>query len=301
VAGDDVPDAIAGLDVAVVRALICSQFPQWSELPIKPVASEGTDNAMFRLGESLVVRLARRTGAVEPLAKEISVLPCLQGLPLATPSIQGIGQATDSYPFPWLVLKWIDGAEAHAEAIADWNLAASDLARFLVSLRALPTNGGPQSGAQNHFRGVPLSVRDRLTRRSIAQIGDLLDAQALLAVWEQSLAAPAWEGPPAWLHGDVHGGNLLACGGRLSAVIDFGLAAIGDPACDAMAAWTFLPASARDRFRAELGLNKADWVRGCGWALSTAVIALAYYRDTTPAMRASSTATLQAVLNDGIG
>jgi aminoglycoside phosphotransferase (APT) family kinase protein len=299
VADGDVPDAIADLDVALVRALIARQFPQWGELPIEPVASDGTDNAMFRLGECLVVRLARRTGAVEPLTKECSVLPRLQGLPLATPHVEGIGQATDSYPFPWLVLKWIEGAEPHAEAVADWDGAASDLARFLVSLRALPTDGGPLSGTQNHFRGVPLAVRDRLTRRSIAQIGDLLDAHVLLALWEQSLAAPEWARPPAWLHGDIKGGNLLARGGRLSAVIDFGLAGVGDPACDAMSAWTFLPAAARGTFRAELALNEADWVRGRGWALSTAVIALAYYREKNPAMHESSITTLRAVLDDG--
>ncbi|PLS78194.1 MAG: phosphotransferase, partial [Chloroflexi bacterium] len=51
-------------DAALVRRLLAAQFPQWSELPITPVRSAGTDNAIFRLGDDLAVRLPRIHWAV---------------------------------------------------------------------------------------------------------------------------------------------------------------------------------------------------------------------------------------------
>ncbi len=35
----------------MVRELVESQFPEWVSLPITPVHSEGTVNAIFRIGE----------------------------------------------------------------------------------------------------------------------------------------------------------------------------------------------------------------------------------------------------------
>jgi hypothetical protein len=74
---------------------------------------------------------------------------------------------------------------------------------------------------------------------------------------KRPLKAPAWPGPPGWLHGDLQAGNVLAVHGRLSAVIDFGCLGVGDSACDVMAAWLFLSAETRDAFRAALSVDDA--------------------------------------------
>ena len=44
------------ITTAVVAALVADQFPQWSALPIRPVDSDGTDNALFRVGDEFVAR-----------------------------------------------------------------------------------------------------------------------------------------------------------------------------------------------------------------------------------------------------
>jgi hypothetical protein len=54
----------------------------------------------------------------------------------------------------------------------------------------------------------------------------------LLAAWNAALQAPAWHGPPVWIHGDLLPGNLLVHSGRITAVIDFACLGVGDPACD---------------------------------------------------------------------
>jgi aminoglycoside phosphotransferase (APT) family kinase protein len=81
-------------------------------------------------------------------------------------------------------------------------------------------------------------------------------------------------------------------------VIDFGLAGVGDPAADLTPAWTFLPAEARRPFRDQVGPDEDAWARGRGWALSIAVIALAYYLHTNPTLVRLSRQTIAAVLED---
>ena len=46
---------------------------------------------------------------------------------------------------------------------------------------------------------------------------------------------------------------------------------MGDPACDLIAAWMFLPAEARGVFRAALDVDDATWARGRGWALASSL------------------------------
>ncbi|MGI9628024.1 MAG: phosphotransferase, partial [Longimicrobiales bacterium] len=70
-----------------------------------------------------------------------------------------------------------------------------------------------------------------------------------------------------WLHGDLAASNLLVRGGRLQAVIDFGICGVGDPSCDLKMAWTFFDGASRRAFRERLRLDAATWARGRGWAL----------------------------------
>lgn len=93
-------------------------------------------------------------------------------------------------------------------------------------------------------------------------------------------------------------GNLLLVRGRLGAVIDFGTAGVGDPACDLIVAWNLLPAGVRDDFRAALRVDDATWARGRGRALSIALIALPYYRDTNPVFAANARHVIHEVLAD---
>jgi aminoglycoside phosphotransferase (APT) family kinase protein len=83
-----------------------------------------------------------------------------------------------------------------------------------------------------------------------------------------------WHGPSVWVHGDVVGSNLLVVDGRLSAVIDFGCLAVGDPARDLTIAWTFFFGDSRETFRNRLRLDEGTWARGRGWALWKALITL---------------------------
>jgi aminoglycoside phosphotransferase (APT) family kinase protein len=194
------------------------------------------------------------------------------------------------------VYGWLEGENATHDRIADLRQAAIDLAQFLSALQGIDPTGGPRAG-DDRSRGVPLAARDAQTRAAILALHGALDTDAVTAQWEAALRAPVWPGTGVWLHGDLNSGNLLAQNGRLSAVIDFGTMAVGDPACDLMVAWTLLTAETRDAFRAALPFDDATWTRGRGWALSWALIVLPYYKHTNPGLCRIAEYTINEVLN----
>lgn len=287
------------IDVTLVRRLLAAQFPQWTNLPITPVHSAGTDNALYRLGKDMVVRLPRIENATEQVDKEQQWLPKLAPhLPLAIPVPLAKGTPGEGYPWQWSVYRWLTGENATIERISDPGQAARDLAHFVAALQRIDPTGGPPPGVYNSFRGVPLSTRDAETRVAIASLESVLDTGAVTAAWDAALQAPAWHGPPVWIQGDLSPLNLLVQQGRLSAVIDFGCLGVGDPACDLQVAWNLLSVQTRDVFRAALGVDDATWARGRGWALSVALIALPYYQNTNPVLAGIARRAIAEVLAD---
>jgi len=91
-------------------------------------------------------------------------------------------------------------------------------------------------------------------------------------------------------------GNLILTGGRLTGVIDFATAGVGDPACDLIVAWNLLPPSCADTFRDAVDADDATWSRGRGWALSMALCQLPYYRHTNPVISANARHVIRRVL-----
>jgi aminoglycoside phosphotransferase (APT) family kinase protein len=273
-------------DAALVGRLLAEQFPHWADLPIEPVRPFGTDNALYRLGDDMVVRLPRRERTSGTLEKERLWLPRLAPLlPLAVPVPLAEGLPAEGYPFPWSVYGWLTGENATIERITDRSQLATDLAQFVAALQRIDPTGGPAPGEHNFFRGVPLGMRDEGTRAAIASLSGRIDAGAVTVAWDEALQAPEWERPPVWIHGDLDARNLLVEEGRLSGVIDWGGLGVGDPACDVMIAWKVLSADTRDIFRTALSVDEATWARSRGWALSQALIALSYYTlETNPVL-----------------
>ena len=283
-------------DSDLVRRLLAGQFPHWAELRIEPVDSYGTDHDIYRLGDDLAARLPRIGWATDQGAKEAAWLPRLAPhLPLAVPVQLAAGSPAEGYPYEWFVYEWLPGASA-AESVGDLERVAVDLAAFIRALRDVDTTGAHPRERQD--RGAPLSELDEDVRQSIAELGERIDGGAAVRSWEQSLSAAPWEGEEVWVHGDLLPGNLLVVDGRLSAVIDFGGLNVGDPACDLRPAWNLFAGKSRARFRAELEVDDASWLRGRGWALAQAVIALPYYSDTNPPMIRQASHALAEVLAD---
>jgi aminoglycoside phosphotransferase (APT) family kinase protein len=257
----------AAVTPELVSRLVAMQFPEWAHLPVRPVALDGHDNTTLRLGDDLSVRLPSADAYVPQVEKEHRWLPFLASrLPLPIPEPVARGGPAPGFPRPWSVYRWRPGEPAIASRVADETRFATDLAGFLSALYEIDPTGGPRPGAHSFLRGGPIGALDADVRRSIATLGQAIDADAATRVWESALET-TWERPPVWVHGDVTNSNLLVSDGRLSAVLDFGCSAVGDPACDLAIAWTFFAGESRRAFRDALALDEGTWARGRGWAL----------------------------------
>lgn len=285
-------------DVSLVARLILGQFPAWANLPITAVESSGTDNALYRLGEDLVVRLPRIHWAIGQIEKEREWLPRLAPqLPLAIPSPLAVGAPAEGYPWEWAVYRWLKGQDATTAQVSDKNEAAIDLARFISALHRIGSMGHTPSMDQKS-RGRALATRDKETREAIAALQGTMDTDAATAIWESALRVDEWARAPVFFHGDLMLGNVLVDSGRISAVIDFSGLGIGDPACDLMIAWSLFAGESRDVFRKELAVDDATWERGRAHALSQALIFIPYYLQTNPVGVANARRVVDAVLAD---
>lgn len=260
------------LDIELVRRLVDEQFPQWSGLPITPVAEQGNDNRTFRLGDHLAVRLPSHESYVAGISKEERFLPLLaEHLSVAVPAPVATGRPTAQYPYPWSVRHWLPGTAPDRDPEVDRARFARDLGLFLRELRAVPAQDGPAAGAHSFYRGCHPRVYGDQVQAALRELGDQVDVAICNAIWQDALQS-AWETIPVWFHGDVAVGNLLTANGSLAAVIDFGTCGVGDPACDLVIAWTFFGGGERQIFRDTVELPDDAWSRACGWALWKALV-----------------------------
>ena len=289
----------ADITSELVSRLVAVQFPQWSGLPVRPVDADGWDNATFRLGECMSVRLPSSQAYVEQVDKEHRWLPVLaRQLPLPIPEPLAKGRPGCGFPRPWSVYRWIDGQTAASGSVANLPEFAADLAGFLAALYAADPSGGPLPGTHNFFRGGSPAYYDTETRAALAALHGHIDTVLAADVWDAALAA-RWDGPPVWFHGDAQPGNLLLDqSGRLSAVIDFGTSGIGDPACDTTIAWTFLSGDSQRVFKERLPADEATWTRGRGWAIWKAMIVLVDELDTDTGSAAVTKDVIGQILAD---
>jgi aminoglycoside phosphotransferase (APT) family kinase protein len=280
-------------DTDLVRRLLASQHPAWAGLPIERVSSAGTDNAIYRLGDDLAVRLPRIHWAVDNVAKEQKWLPVLAPrLPLALPLPVAAGEPEEAFPYPWGVVQWLPGQLATVDRLDDPVQAALDLAAFVRALQSIDSTGGPK-----HHRGLPIRLREEMVRTGIAGARGEIDGDAVIEVWDRVVSAPDYDGPPVWFHGDLSYLNLLAQDGTLTGVIDWGTCGVGDPAIEMEPAWSLFPPDARQAYRDAIGVDDATWERGKGWVL-TGAFGIPYYRDTNPVLVASKIRGIEAVLAD---
>lgn len=234
------PDIEIEIDEGLLRALLREQHPDLAELTLRRVIG-GWDNQLWRLGEELAVRLPLTPRGPDLLRKEYRWLPGLApSLPLPVPTPLRIGEPSARFPRPWTIVTWVPGEPADRAPVTRGRPAADTLAAFLKALH----QPAPADAPASPDRGVPLQTLapefDRVLQAD-AFNGMAADIQR---VWDEAVAAPAWHGPPVWLHGDLHPANVVVADGTLTGVIDFGELCAGDPATDLAAAWLLLPEGA---------------------------------------------------------
>ena len=293
-----IPNGPVRIDVTIVQRLIASQFPQWADLAIKPVRTDGHDNMTFQLGDAMSVRMPSRDEYAAHVAIEHQWLPKLgPRLPLSIPVPLGKGIPGQWYPWPWTVNKWIRGKNASIDGIADLAEFAKDLANFLNVLQSIDATNGPAPGQHNFFRGGDLSVYDSQVLECLDALQGVIDASVAASIWDDALEARIRQ-PPVWVHGDIAVENLLVAGGQLCAVIEFVQLAAGDPSCDVTIAWTLFSGRSREAFRDKLNVDEATWVRGRGWGLWKALLQLREHRLSNVEEAARAERVIRSIIAD---
>ncbi len=291
------PAAEIEIDAALVRALLQDQHPDLADLPIEHFAG-GWDNAMFRLGDALTVRLPRRQIAAQLVLNEQAWLADLQPLlPIPIPAPLRTGSPAATYPWHWSVLPWFEGSAA--DLTPPTAAEATRLAEFLLALH----QPAPPTAPLNDVRGIPIAQRsaqvaERLTR--LREKTDLVTSE-VARIWEVGLAAPR-STAMMWLHGDLHSQNVLVerDTGKITAIIDWGDITSGDIATDLAAFWLlFEDRSARERALQIYGPDQATLDRAKAWAVLFAAVLLDSGLINNPRHAAIGLQAFQRISEDG--
>jgi aminoglycoside phosphotransferase (APT) family kinase protein len=282
-----------------VRGLVAQQFPQWRGLPVRAVRSQGTVNALFRLGEELLARFPLEPGDVDSTqrwleAEAQAARELLGRTRFPTPAPVAIGAPGTGYPLPWSVLTWLGGTVATDRDPGESIAFASDLAEFIAGVRTIGTGGRTFSGKG---RGGELPTHDAWMRTCFERSEQLLDVPRLRRIWAALRVLPR-TGADVMTHGDLIPGNVLVAGGRLAGVIDVGGLSPADPALDLVSGWHLLEAGPRQVLRDDLGCDDFEWERGKAWAFQQAMGLVWYYVDSNPVMSLMGRRTLQRIMAD---
>jgi aminoglycoside phosphotransferase (APT) family kinase protein len=269
VAVQNMPAAELDVTVDLVHALIVEQHPDLADLDLAPVAN-GWDNAIFRLGPALAVRVPRRQAGADLVANEHRWLPELSSrLPIPIAAPLRVGRPSTTYPWSWSICPWFDGDVAADVALTDPVGDARRLGDFVASLHQPAAPDAPV----NPHRGQPVAELEPRVRANVALLGSQIDGPRVLDRFESFASVDEWSGEPQWLHGDLHSANVVVRHGAISAVLDFGDITSGDPAVDLAIGWMLFDAEARSVFRtAAGGVDDATWSRAQAWALHFAML-----------------------------
>ena len=257
------PPAEVILTTASVERLIRAQHPDLAA-PVRP-AARGWGNAVYRLGDTLAVRLPVRAVAAPLIRNEQRWLPAIAArLPVAVPAPLAVGEPGESFPWHWSIVPWFSGTPASAVDPQARDDIAVEFAQVLLALHT----PAPSEAPHNPVRGVPLAAR------AAAVEPRFIDSPRLREIWQDGCDAPTWPNPPVWVHGDVHPGNLVLQSGGIHALIDFGDMCAGDPACDLAIAWLGFTATGRARFVEALegAYDPHIWTRAQAWAAAIAAL-----------------------------
>ena len=285
------------ISAEAVRRLIREQFPRWAGCRIKKLETEGTVNAIFRLGSTLVARfrlrvdhpatvrsaLEREAAALTELAEHVSA---------AVASPVAIGRPSADFPLPWSILTWLPGTTATTEDPGASLAFARDLAALVSEVRSIDTKGRTFTGSG---RGGRLADHDEWMNTCFAASEKLLDVSALRSLWLRYRELPAHTSE-VMAHGDLIPGNVLVQEGRLAGILDCGGLGPADPSLDLVAAWHLLESEPREALRAELRCTDLEWERGKAWAFQQAMGLVWYYLESNPVMSSLGRRSLDRLL-----
>ncbi|MGV0923713.1 phosphotransferase [Empedobacter tilapiae] len=282
----------------LVKKLIQTQFPEYSNLKLEKVQSFGTDNVLFRLGEKMLARFPKIDWAIGQIEKEIIWMPRLaEVLPVRIPNPLKLGIAQDKYPWNWGIYEWIIGNVHSIYELKNNVELVYEISHFLSKLQEVNSEQAP---IFHDYKYLLKSQNEKIIIAIDACRSYLneLSIKKIQAIWQLSINLPSWGQNPIWTHGDLHSSNLLFREEKLYAILDFSQLQLNDPAVDLTIAWNTFDEKNRKLFHEILTIDENTWLRGRAYALMKALYAIPYYQNTNPEIIERSYFTLQQILEE---
>ncbi len=284
------------------RDLVIARFPEWRSRPVRRIASRGTVNAIFRVGDKFTARFPLVGDDPEATRRSLesdadAARSLLGRTRFPMPEPVAIGEPGPGYPLPWSVQTWVPGMPATEADPGDSDGFAEDVAEFITDVRAIDTGGRSFDG---RGRGGELRAHDEWVETCLRRSEGLLDVPRLRLAWRDMRDLPRGDAPDLTSHGDLMPGNVLVSAGRLAGVLDVGGVGPADPALDLVGAWHLLEHGPRQIMRTRLRCEDLEWARGRAWAFEQAIGLVWYYVDTFPQMSHIGRRTLARIMADAL-
>ncbi|MEP7765078.1 aminoglycoside phosphotransferase family protein [Sanguibacter sp. 25GB23B1] len=267
--------------------LLREQAPHLADMPVRASGASGSSNWVFRIGDTLAMRLPRSDDYVADLVNEVRWLPHLAPrLPVAVPEVVAVGRPSEAFPRPWAVVSWVPGDHPLALDGSQQTLLAESLGTFVQSLHAVETVDAPEGPDHWGYRcGEPVTdTIDRWADHAAAELADMFSPTSVREAWRRLRDVPPATGAACWVHTDLSEENLLVHpDGWLGGVIDFGGIGVGDRSVDLLYAWSIFDAPARETLRVASAADDDTWTRARAWAfVGPGLLTITTYRHTMP-------------------
>ncbi|HZU12374.1 MAG TPA: phosphotransferase [Chloroflexota bacterium] len=223
------------VDLNEVAAGLAQVFPDLEAItPLTPLGA-GFRSAVVETAGGAVFRIGRNGDALAGYARESRILPALlPHLPVAVPAPRWFAGASDIFPFGVMGYPKVPGRSLEPRDVTgEMSLRlATQLGRFLAALHRVPVSEAdiprwdPQQAAANSGEIVLPLLRDVLAPAEYARVERW---------WQEFLADRLLRmDEPSLIHGDLWYEHVLveAATGRITGIVDFETAAMGDPAQD---------------------------------------------------------------------
>ena len=207
------------------------------------VNTEGWQNVVFEVGDQFIFRFPRTARNARELAIETRLLERLAPvLPLSVPDPIVVGRIPETKGWPFMGYRRIPGQPEDWDRVSPVlrHKIAEDLAPLLQKLARFPTSLalrlGVRGGGPSKWKSLHEQELRRVRRLAFPVMREPL-RRSVLDAFRAYLDDPKnfmWR--PCLVHTEIHGGHVLMRQRRVSGVIDWGYAAVGDPARE-LAAW----------------------------------------------------------------
>jgi aminoglycoside phosphotransferase (APT) family kinase protein len=257
------PKAEIEINENLVKRLVASQFPEFSNLEIE-LLDAGWDNENYRLGSEFIIRMPRRVAASRLILNEITWLPKLKDkLPLNIPAPVRVGVPDKNYPWHWSIIPWFNGESANINLPEE-----AEVFKLIQFLKELHIKD-PKDAPENLYRSIPLVMKNsdvekrmKILKGKTSLITERIEKNWYEAINETTLTEKYL------IHGDLHPKNIIVQEGRIEAIIDWGDITAGDPATDLACLWMlFNQHEICDEALSFYGASRNLIKRSIGWAI----------------------------------